>query len=383
MAIYELTEHALVEAQATTFADERVHERRDIQRLLRHRIDVVAPDVMILAEEFGDWIDSRRRIDLLGIDRYRNLIVIELKRSEDGGHMELQALRYAAMVATMPFDQAVAVHAEYRQRNGLGGDARAAIEEFLSGEIDEASFAQDVRIVLVSAEFSKELTTAVMWLNDQGLDITCVRLRPYRLADRLLLDVQQIIPLPEAADYQVRHREKAQRERHERKERRVSGRGEEYRTFFQGLIDELREQHGFTLARSARAQSWYMFTAGIGGRAGGIGYGFCFGRGHKVRTELYIDTGDGQFNMSLFEALNSERAEIEAELPGDVSWEPLLEKRACRVAIYRDGGIEDDAETLDDIGRWGVRSLLALKSVFGERITRLARALPAASLAEA
>ena len=45
-------------------------------------------------------------------------------------------------------------------------------------------FAQEVRIVLVSAEFSKELTTSVMWLNDFGLDIRCVRIHLYRSGQR-------------------------------------------------------------------------------------------------------------------------------------------------------------------------------------------------------
>ena len=48
---------------------------------------------MVLAEEFGDWQDSRRRIDLLCLDRDAGLVVVELKRTEDGGHMELQAIR--------------------------------------------------------------------------------------------------------------------------------------------------------------------------------------------------------------------------------------------------------------------------------------------------
>jgi hypothetical protein len=30
-----------------------------------------APDVLVIAEEFGDWEDSRRRIDLLAIDNRR------------------------------------------------------------------------------------------------------------------------------------------------------------------------------------------------------------------------------------------------------------------------------------------------------------------------
>ncbi len=49
----------------------------------------------------------------------------------------------------------------------------------------------------------------MLWLNERDLDIRCVRLRPYRLENRILLDVQQIIPLPEATAYQVQVRKKA------------------------------------------------------------------------------------------------------------------------------------------------------------------------------
>jgi hypothetical protein len=41
-------------------------------------------------------------------------------------------------------------------------------------------------------------------------------LKPYSLDGRLLVDVQQIIPLPEAEEYQVQFREKAQKERQAR-----------------------------------------------------------------------------------------------------------------------------------------------------------------------
>jgi hypothetical protein len=45
------------------------------------------------AEEYGLFEDSRRRMDLLALDHTGTLVVIELKRTDDGGHMELQALR--------------------------------------------------------------------------------------------------------------------------------------------------------------------------------------------------------------------------------------------------------------------------------------------------
>lgn len=217
MPIYEFGRSGISGIHPTTFDQAGFHERKDLQRLLRENISVIAPEVLVIAEEFGDWEDSRRRIDILGIDRAANIVVIELKRTEDGGHMELQAVRYAAMVSTMTFEQAVEAYGRYLSQLGRDSDPRTEILEFLEwDEPDEDSFAQDVRIVLASAEFSKELTSSVLWLIDHDVDIRCVRLKPYDLEGRLLVDVQQVIPLPEAAEYQVQVRQKARKEREAR-----------------------------------------------------------------------------------------------------------------------------------------------------------------------
>lgn len=219
MPIYEITTDAIHPLEETSFISAGIRERSDLQRLLRESISVIDHDVMVITEEFGEWEDSRRRIDLLGLDRAGNLVVIELKRTEDGGHMELQAIRYAAMVSTMTFAKVVSVHDQYLKAHGKDGDAEVAILEFLGwDEPNQEEFARDVRIVLASAEFSKELTTSVIWLNQRDMDIRCIRLKPYKLEGKILLDVQQIIPLPEATDYQVRIREKEVEQRQARQQ---------------------------------------------------------------------------------------------------------------------------------------------------------------------
>lgn len=221
MPIFELTDHGLAPVETVRFQDVGIKERQDIQRLLRDQITVVAPDTLIIAEEFGEWEGGRRRIDLLGIDKEANLVVIELKRTEDGGHMDLQAIRYAAMVSAMTFDKAVEVFDSYLQSRGEKSNPEQRLLDFLGWESpDEDEFGQDVRIVLASAEFSKELTTSVLWLNERGLDIRCMRLRPYRHNNRILVDVSQVIPLREAEEYQIQIREKKQRERESRRQTR-------------------------------------------------------------------------------------------------------------------------------------------------------------------
>ena len=63
--------------------------------------------------------------------------------------------------------------------------------------------------MLVAADFGREITTTVLWLNGfEGMDIRCVRLVPYDLDGRLFVDVQQVLPLPEAAAYIVHRRRK-------------------------------------------------------------------------------------------------------------------------------------------------------------------------------
>ncbi|SAK86078.1 hypothetical protein AWB76_06009 [Caballeronia temeraria] len=210
MALFEISGDDLQAVPLGTFGTLGLRERADIQRAVRANINAITPGVktMVLAEEFGDWAGANRRIDLLCVDEDKNLVVVELKR-DDGAHMDLQALRYAAMISTMRFDQAIEAHRKYLADSGSDVDPEQAIREFLEVEDGPVTFAKTVRIVLASANFSSELTTAVLWLNEQGdLDIRCVQMRPHAVDSRVLLDIQQVIPLPEAAQYTVALREK-------------------------------------------------------------------------------------------------------------------------------------------------------------------------------
>ena len=222
MAIYEMTKDTINKLKESTFGAHDVKERQDLQRLLRDRIDIIADGVMVVAEEFGSFEDSQHRIDLLALDGDANLVVIELKRTMTGGRAELQALRYAAMVSTMTFDDVVSAHQNYLKKRDSKVDAKQAVLDHLEwNEPDEEEFAQEVRIVLVAADFSKELMGTVLWLNGQDLDIRCVRLKPYTGKDnQLLLDVQQVIPLPEAVEYQFKIKKKEKKGKADRKDKK-------------------------------------------------------------------------------------------------------------------------------------------------------------------
>lgn len=201
MAVYEFKDKHFIKIPETTFSGEGILERDHIQHALKENIEIIAPDCMVISEEFSEWSESQRRIDLLAIDKEANLVVIEIKRDETGGHMELQSLRYAAMVSTLTFPHAVSLFKEHLMEMNSDKNAESELLKFLKwSEVREDDFGQDVRIILVSSDFDKEITSSVLWLNNRNIDIRCIRLSPYKSENKILINVQQIIPLPEAQD---------------------------------------------------------------------------------------------------------------------------------------------------------------------------------------
>jgi RecB family endonuclease NucS len=77
MPIFQVTPKELKPLSETSLGAEGIMERRDIQRLLREQVSVLDEDFMVIAEEFGDWLDASRRIDLLCIDSDANLVVVD------------------------------------------------------------------------------------------------------------------------------------------------------------------------------------------------------------------------------------------------------------------------------------------------------------------
>ena len=208
MGLFDMTDGILRPVKSTTFAAEKVLERQHLQAAIRDNIGLIGADLLVVSEEFGEFAEANRRIDLLCVDRQARLVVVELKRTEDGGHMELQALRYAAMVSAMTFDELVTIYGRHLTKlaSDDSDDARDKLIEFLDDTDDaEPVISRQVGIVLVASGFDRQITTAALWLNDvYGLDIRCVKLTPYRVEGRLLLDVQPVIPLPEAEEFVIK-----------------------------------------------------------------------------------------------------------------------------------------------------------------------------------
>ena len=61
MPLYTMSDAAITAVPTTSFGAASIRERADLQRLLREHIEIVSPDTLIIAEEFGSWDAGYRR----------------------------------------------------------------------------------------------------------------------------------------------------------------------------------------------------------------------------------------------------------------------------------------------------------------------------------
>ena len=127
------------------FKDNHIKER-DVQNIIKSNPKILGEDLLIISEELSPCEDSKKRLDLLALDKSGKLVVIELKRNDDGFHMDLQAIRYASMIRLFSIQDVIRHYQDYAQ-----GNAEEDITYFLDQEIDKLDF-DNIRIILVNQE---------------------------------------------------------------------------------------------------------------------------------------------------------------------------------------------------------------------------------------
>lgn len=201
----------------TSLAAAGIQERRDLQEWLLGHIELLGEDLCIISSEFDAFNRAKRRIDILAMDAEANLVVIELKLAIENTFADLQALRYAAFCSTMTLDQVVSEYARFHRKSEA--EAHRAISDFLDAADELPQPGDHPRVVLVAGSMDEpEIISTALWLRSFGIDIRCVEISAYQMADSSIILVPKIlVPLPEAEEYQVKvERKEAVRARRER-----------------------------------------------------------------------------------------------------------------------------------------------------------------------
>jgi alkylated DNA nucleotide flippase Atl1 len=197
-----------------TLADAGMREREHLQEWIVANPAILGDDIRIVTFEFDRWLsgsadsDPRDRLDVLGLDPSGTLVVAELKRDRAAATVEMQALKYAAMVSRFTGETLAAAHAAHltRQqgRSITAEEALAELEEHAGGELDPTVLRRP-RIVLVASEFPRTTTATCVWLSEMMGDdaVTLVRYQAYRAGSEVVVTTSQLWPIATVEDFTV------------------------------------------------------------------------------------------------------------------------------------------------------------------------------------
>ena len=351
------------EIPSKSFSELGLYERQDLQEWISNNPKMLGESLLIIQKEFSGFSDTNERLDLLALDSDGNIVVIENKLDDSGKDVVWQSLKYVSYCAPLTTNEITEIYQKYLGGTGIASER---ICEFL-GEEDFESVKLNTgnqRIFLVAANFRKEVTATVLYLNERLLDIKCIKVTPYVDQERLYLDVEQILPVQDAIDYQVRLNAKKQEDAAIRKTE--SNTKAINREFWERSIPIISQKNPIYKNRTTTSDSW------LGGSSGYSGIGFNLIARQKVcAIELYIDIGLQEKNKEIFDQIYQMKDEIETITGFEITWRRLPEKRASRILVINEDFNLTDPDTWEKSIYWLSNSMEIFHRTFKEKLDKV------------
>ena len=349
------------------FSELNLRERDHLQEWLANQPDALGEELLIIQKEFDGFDETRERLDLLALDKDGNLVVIENKLDDSGRDVTWQALKYTAYVSSLTKTQIVDIYQQYLDRYCGGGNAVARLCEFMGvedlGEII-LNPGNDQRIVFIAANFRREVTATVLWLLSRGISTQCFKVTPFMLGEELIIDIQQIIPTPEAADFMISMSNKDGEEKatQDTQKHRHKLRYE----FWEATLERLRTD-GVEIFRNINPARNHWLSAGSGVRA--CPYQMIFSR-DEARVEFNLGRAEAAENKWLFDQLYAQKDQLEARFGAPLTWRRMDDNKQSLIVYARpfDG---HNREAWPEIIDWLSTHIRKLEAAFKDPLARL------------
>jgi len=356
-------------------------ERKHLQEWLAHEPSALGEELLIIQKEFDGFDDTRERLDLLALDKDGNLVIIENKLDDSGRDVVWQALKYASYCASLTKAQIVEIYQQYLDRyEPVAGEvgllntpasASARICEFLDApDLDELklNLGNSQRIMLVAANFRKEVTSTALWLLGQGISIACFKITPYSLGEQLLINIDQIIPTPEAKELMIGINAKEAEEK--TTEVVLKNRHTVRREYWERALEAFQKS-ACQLYNNISPSKDHWLSAGSG--LSGCPYNLIFLQ-KELRVELWISRGVTEENKYLFDFLSQSKQDIEHTFGAELEWMRLDEKKSCRIqfSTKADGF---NKETWPQAVAWHLEQMTKLEKALKGPLQKAAEAM--------
>jgi hypothetical protein len=314
----------------TKFSDIGLKERKDLQEWISNNPEILGEELLIIQKEYSGFSDTNERLDLLALDKSKNLVVIENKLDDSGKDVVWQALKYVSYCSTLDTKEIIQIYEEYLKSQNIKENAETKIRRFLGVDDREELLLNelDQRIILVSGNFRKEVTSTALWLIQHEVEISLKKVTPYFIDGIYLVDLNQIIPTKEVADYQIKLAKKQEKDMEIKKE--ISKTELLRIEFWNEVLKSFNRVTDYFQNVSASQNHW--LSAGAG--SSGVVYSFVITKSRASVEIIFHIPGEPSKNKRNFNKIKEKKDIIENKFGDKLDWEEMPESVSSRVAFY-------------------------------------------------
>lgn len=151
------------------------NQEADLEGLLEKNPEYFFEESKVLIISRQVYTNLKSVIDLLGVDKAGNSVVIELKREKTPRETIAQLLEYASFVENLDYSQ---LNEIYQESSGEEGSLEDYHQQYFKNESDEkVSFNKSIKLVIVAQEISNEIRQTALFLRKKGIDIYCMEFK--------------------------------------------------------------------------------------------------------------------------------------------------------------------------------------------------------------
>ncbi len=213
MFIIDRDKNRISQLNQKSFSELKFKEREHLQKWIANNPTSLGEELLIIQKEFSGFSETNERLDLLALDKVGNLVIIENKLDDSGKDVTWQIIKYASYCASLTKQDILKIYQDFL---GSSANAQDKISEFFDNrDLSEIVLNQGLnsqRLVLVAANFRKEVTSSVLWLMNFKIRIQCFKVTPYEFNEQLFLNIEQILPTKDTEDFSISISTKAQDE---------------------------------------------------------------------------------------------------------------------------------------------------------------------------
>jgi hypothetical protein len=367
MFILDEDKNTISKLEKKTFSELGFRERQHLQEWIADKPESLGEELLIIQKEFNGFNDTYERLDLLALDREGSLVIIENKLDDSGRDVTWQALKYASYCSSLTKDQIKSIYQDYLNKYAPEENAEENLKSFFElDDYEEILLNQGLsqRIIMVAANFRKEVTSTVLWLMNYKIKAQCFKVTPYQLGEKLVVNFEQIIPMKEAEDYVINMAEKNQEDItvQEKSKNRDLVRVR----FWNQLLPRMNEKSELFRNISPSKDQWIGTGTGISN----ISYNFVV-TGSNARVEVYMQRPNKEENKFIFDELTNFKEQIENEFGDSLIWERLDERKGCIIRYRQDDVSIFNEEDWPKMIEFLVDAMIRLEQAFRDPILQV------------